>query len=134
MKNKIFRIIIVLLAFTSCKEEIKEVKKEKPEDLIEIKNGVFTQYYPGKKAIKFQGNQTKKGERNGKWVFYAENGNEQSITFFKDGKKHGHSIVKYPSGIVYYVGEYYEDKKIGVWKTFDTKGDLMQEKDFGTIE
>lgn len=134
MMKKYRLILIALLLITAaCKEEIKEEKKA-PENLISIKNGVFTQYYPGKKHIKFQGAQDDKGNRNGKWSFYNENGLELSTTMYDHGKKHGHSIVKYPNGAIFYLGEYFQDKKVGVWRTYDQAGKLMEEKDFGPAE
>lgn len=131
MKNNLILTLLSLLLFSACKEEIKEQKKE-PEQLIEIKNGIFTQFYPGKKNIKFKGSQDEKGQRHGKWVFYGENGTELSITMFDHGKKHGHSIVKYPNGALYYLGEYRQDKKIGEWKTYDENGNIIEEKNFGS--
>jgi antitoxin component YwqK of YwqJK toxin-antitoxin module len=133
MKNFSLIFTVITLLLFSCKEEIKEEKKA-PENLISIKNGVFTQYYPGKKHIKFQGAQDEKGNRNGKWIFKNEQGVELSVTMYDHGKKHGHSIVKYPNGSLYYVGEYFQDKKIGLWRVYDENGKLTEEKDFGPAE
>lgn len=123
-------LIIVFLGtflFVSCKEE-GEKKLEKKEDLVEIKNGLFTEYYPGKKAIKFQGKQDLEGKRDGKWVYYSEKGTELSVTTYSHGLKNGYTLVKYPSGVLNYVGEYANDTMVGVWRTYDEKGKLIQEK------
>ena len=48
--------------------------------MINKKDGVFTEWYPGKKSIKFQGGQDELGNRYGKWTFYAENCTELSFT------------------------------------------------------
>lgn len=133
MKKYGLIVIALLLVITACKEENKE-KKQEAENLVSIKNGVFTQYYPGKKHIKFQGAQDEKGNRNGKWSFYNENGLELSTTMYDRGKKHGHSIVKHPNGAVFYIGEYFQDKKVGVWTIYDQSGKIMEEKDFGSVQ
>ncbi|MES2590225.1 MAG: hypothetical protein V4622_14710 [Bacteroidota bacterium] len=126
----IFTLIFLTFA---CSETEEKPKEKKIETLVEVKDGIFTEYYPGKKSIKFQGAQDGNGLRQGKWVFYAENGNELSITHFNHGMKDGHSIVKYPTGAMHYFGEYKNDVKVGIWKTYDAKSQLLEEKDFGGL-
>ena len=69
--------------------------------------------------------------REGKWTFMAKNGTEMSICFYQNGKKEGHSIVKHPNGALSYVGEYHNDKQIGVWEFYDEKGKLKSKIDYG---
>jgi len=132
---KITTVFILLLVFASCQnDENSNTKKEKiqqEENLIEYKNGIYTEYYPGRKKIKIQGAQDSNKVRNGKWVFLSETGNELSITYFDHGKREGHTIVKYPNGSLHYVGEYLHDEMVGVWKFYDEKGNLKNEKDYG---
>lgn len=119
----------------SCKGEEKpaEPKKvEKPEELVVIDNGLYTEFYPGRKQVKFQGQQDELKQRHGKWTFYSENGTELSITFYDHGKKHGHTIVKYPNGNLHYVGEYDHDKEIGEWVMYDEKGEKTV-KDYNAL-
>ena len=71
---KVFIGAFILLSFlVSCndKQEDQSTVTEKKEDLVEIKNGIYTEWYPGKKNIKFQGAQDEKAQRNGKWVFLS---------------------------------------------------------------
>lgn len=128
--------ISLSVALFSCgeKEETVVVKKkiEKPENLVKIENGVFTEFYPGGKQIKFQGEQDELKQRHGRWTFYSENGTELSITHFEHGVKHGHTIVKYPNGNMHYVGEYDNGKEIGVWQMYDEQGNRT-EKDYDKI-
>lgn len=135
MKIVLFSFLLLLItpACTNKKSD-NSVEKLKTEKLTEIKNGNFTEWYPGKKQIKFQGMLTKKGDRNGKWIFYSETGNELSFTVYENGKREGFTVVKYPNGAVHYSGEYKNDKSVGIWKTYDEKGKLVTEKDFGHIE
>ncbi|MEJ6583769.1 MAG: hypothetical protein QNL29_06995 [Crocinitomicaceae bacterium] len=57
MKTKILFITLITILVSCSEPEKKENEKTEAviqeEDLIEIKNGVFTEYYSGKKAIKF---------------------------------------------------------------------------------
>ena len=132
---KISLIILVSLVFFACsrneetEKQTKEIK-DKTESLVEIKNGIYTEYYPGKKQIKFQGEQDNMGNRQGKWTFYSETGIEMSSAHYEHGKKHGASFAKYPNGNLHYIGEYENDKEVGIWKTYDEKGNLATEKDY----
>lgn len=99
------------------------------DDLIVIDGDVYTEYYPDGKNIKFKGTQDDNKKRHGKWVYYSPEGMELSMTVYEHGEKHGHSIVKYPNGAIYYHGEYDHDKKTGIWKTYDENGILKSEID-----
>jgi antitoxin component YwqK of YwqJK toxin-antitoxin module len=135
MKLALYTFLLLFIAVSCTDKKVEETnKKPKTEKLTEIKNGRFTEWYPGKKQIKFQGMLTKKGDRNGKWTFYSETGNELSMTIYENGKREGFTIVKYPNGAIHYTGEYKNDKTVGVWKTYDEKGKLVTEKDFGYPE
>ncbi len=131
---KVFIGAFILLSFlVSCndKQEDQSAVTEKKEDLVEIKNGIYTEWYPGKKNIKFQGAQDEKSQRNGKWIFFSESGNELSFTFYSGGLKDGFTVVKYPSGRIHYRGEYRNDTIVGLWTTYDENGKVSKEKDFG---
>lgn len=137
--KKILLFIALTTLLISCKDDEKAPteKKDKSENvieeenLVEIKDGVFTEYYPGKKVIKFQGRQDKDGYRDGVWLFYSEAGLELSMTNYEHGVKQGFSIVKYPNGGIHYTGEYKNDKPVGVWKTYDNAGKMASTKDYG---
>ena len=129
----LFALSLVALLF-SCNnnEEKTEANLPEVETLTEYKNGIYTEYYPGKKKIKIRGAQDKNKIRDGRWVLLSESGKELSVTYFNKGKREGHSIVKYPNGMLHYVGEYKNNQMIGVWKFYDEKGNLKDEKDYGT--
>ncbi len=117
-------------------EKITEDTTENPgpvdkKDLIVIEKNVYTEYYPGKKQIKFQGPQDEQGKRHGQWFFYNEKGTNISTTMYEHGLKHGHSVVKYENGAIFYVGEYQNDVQVGIWKTYKPTGELDTEKDYG---
>lgn len=136
MKQLVGLIFIasVSLAAGSCGEEKKAPKKENAEDLVEIKNGIYTEYYPGRKAVKFRGPQDDNKQRNGRWFFYDERGNELSMTEYVNGKKHGFIFVRYPNGTMRYTGEFNMDAESGLWKFYKEDGSLLSEKDYGNTE
>lgn len=132
MKKIVFVFVTLFLIFGCENTTDKKIdKKIKIENLVEVKDGVFTEWYPGKKSIKFQGGQDELGNRDGKWTFYAENGTELSFTLYDHGKKEGFSLVKYPNGRIHYRGEYQNDEMIGLWSTYDENGNLITEKEYG---
>jgi antitoxin component YwqK of YwqJK toxin-antitoxin module len=131
-------LVVVLLGFSlflfSCTNEETNSKIENPtENLTVIENGMYTEYYPGKEKVRIQGEQSDGGLREGRWTFFNENGKEMSYTFFKEGKKSGFSYNSYPNGTPYYYGEYWNDEMVGVWKTYDESGEVI-EKDYGYPE
>jgi antitoxin component YwqK of YwqJK toxin-antitoxin module len=138
MKNTLFHCLLVIFGFialTACNSEEKEIdKKPKEENLIEIKDGVFTEFYPGRKKVKFTGRQDDNQARHGRWVFLGENGQELSVTHYIHGVKEGFSIVKHPNGALHYHGEYRNDTMVGVWKTYDIQGNLVTEINYDTVE
>ncbi|MFT5777242.1 MAG: antitoxin component YwqK of YwqJK toxin-antitoxin module [Crocinitomicaceae bacterium] len=134
---KYLLLSILAISLLACSEEVikekPQFKTETPEDLIEIVNGVFTEYHPGtdKKSVKFQGPQDEEKRRHGIWYYHSKAGIQVSMTEYKHGLKNGVSIVKYENGAIRYTGEYENDIQIGIWKTYDTAGKLATEKDFG---
>ena len=120
---------ILFSLLISCKDKQVDKIVEK-ENLVEIKDGIYTEWYPGKKNKKFQGAQDEKSRRDGKWVFYSEKGNELSITFYTNGLKNGFTMVKYPSGRMHYRGEYRNDTIVGLWTTYDQNGKITKEKNY----
>jgi antitoxin component YwqK of YwqJK toxin-antitoxin module len=130
--KKIVYLLATLFLISACENNLEKQNEKTPkEKLVEVKDGVFTEWYPGKKQIKFQGGQDDLGKRDGKWTFYAENGTELSFTLYNHGKKEGFSLVKYPNGRIHYRGEYQNDQMIGLWSTYDEKGNLISEKEYG---
>ena len=129
--KKIVYLLATLFLISACENNLEKKNEKIPkEKLVEVKDGVFTEWYPGKKQIKFQGGQDDLGKRDGKWTFYAENGTELSFTLYNHGKKEGFSLVKYPNGRIHYRGEYQNDQMIGLWSTYDEKGNLISEKEY----
>ncbi|MEN9742908.1 MAG: hypothetical protein RLZZ65_713 [Bacteroidota bacterium] len=126
MKNflRILSVFLLLLSFLACNtpDKTKSSLPAQKENLVDLKDGFYKEWYPGRKQIKYEGQLNKAGKREGKWNFYSEKGNLQSFTMFVDGKKEGHSLVKYPNGKVHYYGEYRNDQMVGEWVNYDQNG------------
>ena len=130
---KITSFLLLLIIATSCTNETEETKKAPEiENLIEYKDGIYTEYYPGKKKVKIKGAQDDNKVRDGKWVLLSPSGEEMSVTFFENGKREGHSFVKHPTGAMNYYGEYLHDVQIGIWKFYDEKGNFIKEENHGS--
>lgn len=130
--NVVFTSVIISFLLFSC--ESTEEKQVKKEELVEYKDGIYTEYYPGKKAIKFRGPKDSAQRRHGRWYFYSENGTEMSITEYKHGLKSGISMVRYPNGVMHYIGNYENDQPSGRWTTYDEQGKVANEYNYDTIQ
>lgn len=131
MKNRLLLLLTVsMLALAACNGTPAKVEKEE-ESLVEVKDGIYTEYYPGRKGIKYRGPQDENELRHGMWHYYAENGVELSMTEYSHGKKHGASFARYPNGVMHYYGNYTNDVPSGEWITYDKKGNVAETKDFG---
>lgn len=135
MKKLLYTTIcaaFLVINLFSCGSDDKDPKVEgRKEKLVELRDGKFIEWYPGKKQIKFEGMVDKNGKREGKWSFYSEKGTELSFTLYEHGVKQGFTVVKYPNGAIHYRGEYKDDKTVGLWTTYDINGKVISEKDFG---
>ena len=134
MKYLLFLLLAGLVLACDQKSETQDNKKNEPEQLVEIKDGIYKEWYPGKKQLKYTGGQDEQNRRHGKWSFFAENGRELSTTMYIHGSKDGFTVVKYPNGALHYRGEYRQDKMVGIWTTYDEKGIKVSDKDYGYPE
>lgn len=129
---KHFVIFSVIILLSACSSDGKKVEPatQKEEVLLEFKDGVYTEWYPGKKQVKYKGGKDEKNFRNGIWTYFSEEGTELSITIYEHGKREGFTVVKYPNGAIHYRGEYQNDVTVGVWTTYDEKGKFVSETNF----
>ena len=82
-------LALCTISLWSCADsQQKESETQpKPQDLVEIKDGHYKEWYPSKKQVKYEGMLNKNGDREGKWNFYTEKGNLRSFTFYNAHKK-----------------------------------------------
>jgi len=134
MKHFVYVLILLAGFLAACgsgedKEKIT-VDAQQEEQLIEESREWYREFYPGKKQLKMHGTKDDQGRRHGVWEYYTEAGVKISATYYLHGKKDGFSVVYYPTGVTHYVGEYKDDKKTGLWRTYDPEGNLASENTF----
>jgi len=139
MKKMSLISLVVIFALTSCKHETK-VMEETYKDGSPKRECVYkgsgdtreiikeTTWYPMKK-VQMVG-EYKEKKRDGKWIYYYDNGNVWSEGYFKNGKSEGKRITHYQNGKIFYVGYYKEDQRVGVWTFYDEKGTLVKSVDY----
>ncbi|NBU91727.1 MAG: hypothetical protein EBR54_01885 [Flavobacteriia bacterium] len=128
MKRKPLIWIMAWVFLAACKDEPQPIPP-KHETLVEIADGQYSEWYPGKKQLKFKGGVDSLGQRDGTWEFFSEQGKMLSMTEYQHGKKNGFSLVKYPNGALHYRGEYQDDEQVGLWTTYDKQGKIIDEKE-----
>jgi len=130
--------LLVIFALTSCTHETKVMEETYPDGSPK-KECVYkgkdasrelirqTTWYPGNK-IQMVG-EFKERKRDGKWIYYYQNGQVWSEGFFKNGKSDGKRILYHENGKLYIEGNYRDDRQVGIWKYYDEKGKLLRTDD-----
>ena len=133
--KQLILFIGLTVGIMGCQTEEAKTEDTTPEEevsLIEINGDEYIEYYDGKKQVKVTGRLDENGERNGIWKFYTEEGIEMTVTEYKNGKKDGFNVVRYPNGSLNYRGEFRNDKAVGLWTIYDEKtGKVKKEQDYG---
>lgn len=131
-----YLVIILLFGLFACNSENNDDSdsldnSQDTEQLIIEEGNSYTEYYPGKKQVKIEGNFDDETKRHGIWKFYSEQGVTISITDYNHGLRTGVSMVYFSNGKLNYKGEYTDDKPSGIWKMYDEKtGALTSEKNY----
>jgi antitoxin component YwqK of YwqJK toxin-antitoxin module len=139
MKKCCFISLLVIFAFTSCTHETRIIEETYPDGSPKrecVYKGKYasrelireTTWYLNKK-IQMMG-EFKEKKRDGKWIYYYENGNVWSEGFFKDGKSDGKRTTHYEDGKIFYEGYYKADRRVGVWKFYNEKGTQVKSVDY----
>ena len=119
--------IILGCAANESTENAKSLPVIQEEILVDSLNGQYKEWYAGRQQLKYIGGQDAKGRRHGRWTHYLESGIEKSMTTYTHGLREGFSIVKYDNGMIFYRGEWHNNKKVCVWTTYSPKGDVVSE-------
>lgn len=131
--KKLVYVLSFSLILLSCGNDDEKNNAKEEENLIETIDGIYYEYYPGKKQVKITGPVDKDGKRDQRWELYNENGKQLGFTMYEHGLRHGHSYSSYPNGMPLYHGEYWADTLIGVWKSYSKDGEVTT-KDYGLPE
>jgi len=139
MKKLVYLLVLFVLA--SCGPKLqKEVTENYPDgtpkrvdyyakqgDGRYIAKSVFF-YESGKKRV--EGNYNAEGKKEGKWVYWYENGNKWSEGYFADGLDDGKRTTWHDNGKLHFSGRLDHGKRIGTWKFYDENGKLTKELDY----
>lgn len=88
-------------------------------------NGVVKKFYPdGQLQIK---GYMEEDMPNGKFTFFDEKGNRESVRNFKNGIYNGYYMEFYPNGAVKVKGNYTDGYKNGLFSFYNDKGIKIQE-------
>lgn len=130
---KYFTAVILATTLMACGDSTEKVAENKAENTIDLAslplkdttdNNIYQEWYEGHQQIKIKGGLDKDGKRHGVWKFFDVNGKDRSITTYRHGKRHGHTIVYYPNGMLNYKGEYDNDSTVGEWKFYFQDGSI----------
>ncbi len=137
--NKQLLYVLLFLLFSACRQEV-EMVEETYENNAPHKIGVYVEdggkkekvgmkeyYVDGK--LKMKG-ALENGKRKGRWEYYYPSGNLWSECEYKNGIRHGETVVYYENSIKRYEGRYENDEKAGRWLFFNEKGELLKEETF----
>lgn len=93
-----------------------------------IKEGIWTNYYPGNKMaeqITF-----KNDKRNGLWIQFYIDGSEKFKGNYIDDKKEGVFLNYHTNGNIEVKGSYKNSLKQGIWQHFNEENKLIKEEVF----
>ncbi len=142
MKNKLLLLFFgIIYILSSCKSSTEKVVESRFED----KSPEVIKYYKKtgetRELVKeeaFYQNKNKRmegeylnNERNGRWVYYYENGKVWSEGFFKAGKNEGLRSTYFENGNKRYEGNYKSDLRVGIWKFYSESGSLSNQINYG---
>lgn len=92
------------------------------------KTGNWVEYFPNgqlKKSVNYVD-----GEIEGLYLEYYENGKIKTQENYKNGYVEGEKIQYYPNGVAHIVGAYVHSRKSGLWSTYDSLGQLIEQVRF----
>ena len=73
------------------------------------------------------------GKKDQKWERYSENGTVTAIAFYHLGKKAGTWMVYDETGKKRFEMTYQDGQKAGIWTSWDEQGNVLQQKDYASV-
>ncbi|KXK40944.1 MAG: hypothetical protein J5I52_05530 [Saprospiraceae bacterium] len=131
-------IVLVTVAFSSCKSEQSE-KPAAQEEIVETYGsgevsrkynringkieGTMTDYFPSGK-IKGEKNFVN-GKQEGKTTIYYESGNLKEVQYYISGKKTGGDTLYHDNGTMMFICQYKDGIEDGIMKKWDEEGNKL---------
>ena len=133
---KLIAIFIIITSLTCCtrtlKGKVEQVYKDGTPQLVSYysvdtpKILVKQKWFYPNKQLRMEG-YFKDGEKNGKWIYYYEDGTLWSKGYFKNGKIDGYNETYYPNGKLNNKGSFTEGIRVGKWIFYDENGTFEKE-------
>lgn len=74
------------------------------------------------------------GLEQGPRIVWYPNGQKMAEIPYQDGKPHGQGVLWYENGQKQGEGLFQMGEQVGVWREWDERGNLIEEKDFGSAK
>ena len=75
----------------------------------------------------------KKPKMNGYYrLINQKTGRVKIIKHYKNGIVHGKLLYYWDNGQVHLIGQYEQMRRVGIWKTYDSTGNLILEENYNT--
>ena len=75
----------------------------------------------------------KKPKKNGYYrLINQKTGRVKIIKHYKNGIVHGKLLYYWDNGQVHLTGQYEQMRRMGIWKTYDSTGNLILEENYNT--
>jgi len=75
----------------------------------------------------------KKHKKNGYYrIINQKTGRLKLVKHYKNGLVHGKIIYYWDNGQIRLTGQYEKMRRIGIWKTYDSKGELILEENYSS--
>ena len=75
----------------------------------------------------------KKPKKNGYYrLINQRTGRVKIIKHYKNGIVHGKLLYYWDNGQVQLIGQYEQMRRVGIWKTYDSTGNLILEENYNT--
>lgn len=138
---KRFLYLLSLLVLASCGPRMEEVVTEKYPDgtpkRIDFFSGEGTTKYIAKSVFYYEsgkkrveGHYNAEGKKDGKWLYWYENGNKWSEGYFTNGLDDKKRTTWHENGELHFTGRLDQGKRVGIWKFFDENGKMTKELDY----
>ena len=73
----------------------------------------------------------KKHKKNGYYrIINQKTGRLKLVKHYKNGLVHGKIIYYWDNGQIHLTGQYENMRRIGIWQTYDSNGDLIMEDNY----
>tara|TARA_Y100001970_G_C13807892_1_gene638450 strand:- start:288 stop:563 length:276 start_codon:yes stop_codon:yes gene_type:complete len=77
----------------------------------------------------------KRSKKNGYYrIINQKTGRLKLVKHYKDGIVHGKIIYYWDNGQIRVIGQYENMKRAGIWKTYDSNGNLILEQNYDEVE